>query len=85
MPDQEVDITSLRFNIKIVVAIIAVVCTILGSGYATYHGISSHIQTLETQLSTQTKQIETLQDSNDMMKQQLLELTVTLRTKEIIK
>ena len=81
----EVNVEEIKFGIKQVIAVIAVLVTVLTSGAATYYGISSRIQRVDAVIQQQTDQIRTLTDSNDALKRQLLELTITLRTKDIIK
>lgn len=86
MPEEApVDVANIRFGIKQVIAVIAVILTVMGSGYATYSGISSRIQTVDQQLQTQTKQIIALTETNEELERQMLELTVTLRVKGVIK
>ena len=78
------DTDNLRFTLKELIAVVVTIITILGSGYATYYGITSRIQSVDIVLQQQTKQIEHLSSDNEVMKRQLIELTVTLKTKGVI-
>ena len=77
MPDQPVEVTSLRLSVGQVVAVVSVIVTVLLSGAATYYGITAH-------LSAMDGQIRALTDDNKALQRQVLELTVTLRTKGVI-
>jgi cell division protein FtsB len=96
MPEEpvqpSVDVSNIRFGIKTVVAIIAVVISLLGGTYASYYGITNRITTVNTSIqqlvdqnSEQNKKIEALTTENQQLRQQVIELTVTLRTKGVIK
>jgi hypothetical protein len=87
MPEPEekpVDISSLRLGIKQVIAVIVVIVTILGSGYATYYGVTNRMTRIDATLEQQTKQIEKLTTTNDELKQSVLELKITLKAKGVI-
>ena len=98
MPELEheskpVDITEVRFtfSLKMIIVCIATICSLVGGAYAGYYGITSRIAAVSAGVATQTQtteelkaNIKTLTDRNDALKQQMLELTITLRTKGVI-
>lgn len=94
MPPEELDITNVRvtLSLKTLGVILGALLTLLSGGWTAYSGISGYITKVNTTLTEQTHtitqqttEIKTLKDSNDLLKQQMLELTVTLRTKGVIK
>jgi len=94
MPPEELDITNVRvtLSVKTLGAILGALLTLLAAGGTAYNGISGYISNVNATLAehnhvvaAQTTEIKTLKDSNDLLKQQMLELTVTLRTKGVIK
>ena len=89
MPD--IDVSTLKLSIKQVVAIIATVVTILTSVGGSYYGISTHLQAVDATMQQQIRtteelraEVKVLSDRNDALKQQMLELTITLKVKGII-
>jgi cell division protein FtsB len=80
------------FSLKMFLVIITTLITLIGGGYGAYYGITSRISSVDTAVKAQTQstdelraEIKTLTERNDALKQQMLELTITLRTKGVIK
>lgn len=90
--DHPVDIQNIRFGIKTVIGIVAVIISLLGGTYASYYGITNRITSVNTSIqqlvdqnAEQNRKIDALTIENQQLHQQIIELTVTLRTKGVIK
>lgn len=81
MPETNVEITSLRFDVKMVVAIVAFVLTVAGAGWA----IRQEVKALQGEVSDQKKTIETLTQQQKATERAVIELTTALRVKEVIR
>jgi cell division protein FtsB len=80
----EVDVTELKLNIRVAIAILFVVLSTAASGLAVYYGLKTEITGLKAQVADLKEQNKELVGQAKTLDRNVQELTVTLKVKGVI-